>query len=151
MYDRILLPTDGSEGVDRATEHAIDAAKRYGATLHVLFVVDEGVINAYPGDEYVHEFEGVERTLEEFGEEAVERIGSEAKDAGVDSVVTEVHHGEPDEAILGYIDDEDIGLTVMGTKDRPGEYRRLLGSVTERVARRSSEPITIVKTTVADT
>ncbi|MGM0446720.1 MAG: universal stress protein, partial [Methanobacteriota archaeon] len=28
MYDNVLLPTDGSIGVDRATDHAIDAADR---------------------------------------------------------------------------------------------------------------------------
>ncbi|MFA9517629.1 universal stress protein [Halopenitus sp. H-Gu1] len=148
MYDRILLPTDGSEGVDRAAEHAIDAAKRYDAALHVLFVVDDGVINAYPGDEFVHEFEGVERTLEEFGRETVDQIGAEATDAGVEPVVTEVVHGEPHETILEYIDEENIDLIVMGTKERSGEYRQLLGSVTERVARRASDPVTIVKTAV---
>ncbi|WP_096389964.1 universal stress protein [Halopenitus persicus] len=148
MYDRILLPTDGSEGVDRAITHAIDAANRYDAELHVLFVVDSGVVNAYPGDEFVHEFEGVEQTLEDVGETAVDRVREVAADAGLADVVTSVIHGEPHEEILRYIDEKDVDLTVMGTKNRPGEYRRLLGSVTERVARRSSTPVSIVKTTV---
>jgi len=43
MYDNVLLPTDGSVGVDRAIDHAIDAADRYDATLHVLYVVDSDV------------------------------------------------------------------------------------------------------------
>ena len=41
MYDRILLPTDGSEGNDRAVGEAIDLAAETGAELHVLFVVEE--------------------------------------------------------------------------------------------------------------
>lgn len=149
MYDSILLPTDGSEGVERATEHAIETAERYDATLHVLYVVDSDVVNAYSGDEFVHEFEGVEQTLEDTGLEAVGDIADRASSAGVDEVVTEVIHGDPHEEILRYIDDEDIDLTVMGSKERSGDYRRMLGSVTERVARGSSKPVTIVKTSVA--
>jgi len=47
-----------SPGVNRAIEHAIDAAQRYDAELHVLYVVDADAYSSYPGDEYVHEFEG---------------------------------------------------------------------------------------------
>ncbi len=147
MYDRILLPTDGSEGVDRAVDHAIDAADRYDATLHVLYVVDSDIVNAYSGDEYVHEFEGAEATLEESGNRAIETVAERAGDAGVETV-TAVVHGAPHEEILRYIDDESIDLTVMGSKNRPGDYRRMLGSVTERVSRMSASPVSIVKTTV---
>lgn len=148
MYDRILLPTDGSEGVDRAVDHAIDAADRYDATLHVLFVVDSDIVNAYSGDEYVHEAEGAEATLEDLGERAVENVANRAAEAGVETV-TAMIHGTPHEEILRYIDGEGIDLTVIGSKNRPGDYRRMLGSVTERVSRMSTAPVSIVKTTVS--
>ncbi|ELZ42748.1 UspA domain protein [Halorubrum saccharovorum DSM 1137] len=148
MYDRILLPTDGSKGVDRAIDHAIDAAERYGATLHVLYVVDSDVVNAYSGDEFVDGSEGAEETLEERGREALDEVASHAADAGVDTE-TELVYGVPHEAILEYIDDADIDLTVMGSKTRSGDYRRMLGSVTERVSRQSTAPVSIVKTTVS--
>ncbi len=147
MYDRILIPTDGSEGVDRAVDHAIDAADRYDATLHVLYVVDSAIVNAYSGDEYVHEAEGAEATLEEIGRESVEAVAEQAEAAAVETE-TAIVHGEPHEEILRYIDDEGIDLTVMGSKNRPGDYRRMLGSVTERVSRLSAAPVSIVKTTV---
>lgn len=149
MYDRILLPTDGSEGVDRATDHAIDAANRYDATLHVLYVVDSDVVNAYSGDEFVSGAEGAEETLRDAGEAALEAVAEQAEAADVD-VVTQMVHGVPHEAILRYVDDEEIDLTVMGSKTRPGDYRRMLGSVTERVSRQSVAPVSIVKTTVSE-
>ena len=147
MYDRILLPTDMSAGVDRAIEHATDAADRYGAELHVLYVVDADAYSSYPGDEYVHEFEGLEHALEESGEDAVEAITERADDAGV-ATVTVVRHGVPHEVILEYMDEADIDLTVLGSKNRSGEYRRLLGSVADRVANMAERPVTIVKTPV---
>lgn len=147
MYDRLLLPTDMSAGIDYGIEHAIDAAERYDAELHVLYVVDAEAYSSYPGDEYVHEFEGFERALERAGHDAVDDIAQQATDADVPTV-TEIRHGVPHEEILAYVDETDIGLTVVGSKNRSGEYRRLLGSVAERVAQLSERPVTIVKTPV---
>lgn len=147
MYNRLLLPTDISEGIDRGIEHAIDAASRYDAELHVLYVVDTDAYSSYPGDEYVHEFEGLETALERSGREAVNAIAERAATADV-STVTEIRHGVPHEEILAYVTEADIDLTVVGSKHRSGEYRRLLGSVAERIARMSERPVTIVKTPV---
>jgi nucleotide-binding universal stress UspA family protein len=149
MYDRILLPTDMSAGVDMAVEHAIDAAQRYDATLHVLYVVDAEAYSSYPGDEYVHEFEGLESALERAGQDAVAAVVEQAEEAGVDTE-SAVRHGVPHEEILAYVDDADVGITVLGSKNRSGEYRRLLGSVAERVARLSERPVTVVKTPVEE-
>lgn len=147
MYDRILLPTDMSPGVDRAIEHAIDAAQRYDAELHVLYVVDAEAYSSYPGDEYVHEFEGLEAALEHAGEEAVEDIVATAQEAGVETEAV-VRHGVPHEEILEYIEEADVGLTVIGSKNRSSEYRRLLGSVADRLVNMSDRPVTVVKTPV---
>jgi nucleotide-binding universal stress UspA family protein len=149
MYDRILLPTDASVGAERAVEHAIDAAERYDATLHVLYVVDTDTYGSYPGDEYVHEFEGLESALERAGRDALETIVEAAGRADV-GTETVVRHGVPHEEILRYADEADVGLTVVGSKNRSGEYRRLLGSVAERVASLSGRPVTIVKTPVEE-
>jgi nucleotide-binding universal stress UspA family protein len=147
MYDRILLPTDMSPGVDRAIEHAIDAAQRYDAELHVLYVVDSDAYSSYPGDEYVHEFEGLETALEQAGREAVSEIVDRAETADV-ATESVVRHGVPHAEILEYMEEAGIGLAVIGSKNRSGEYRRLLGSVADRVANMAERPVTIVKTAV---
>lgn len=149
MYDRLLLPTDMSPGVDRAIEHAIDAAQRYDAELHVLYVVDADAYSSYPGDEYVHEFEGFEKALEQAGHDAVEEIIGRAEDAGIEAEPV-VRHGVPHEEILAYMAEADVGLAIVGSKNRTGEYRRLLGSVAERVAGMADWPVTVVKTPVED-
>lgn len=73
----------------------------------------------------------------------LEQASAEGVDAN--SVIL---HGVPHEEVLRYIDENEIDLVVMGTKDRPGEYRQLLGSVTERVTRITNVPVSIVKTPV---
>ncbi len=147
MYDKILLPTDASAGMDRAIEHAIDVAQRYDAELHVLYVVDTDTYSSYPGDEYVHESEGLESALEHAGEDAIEEIVAAAEEAGVETE-TVIRHGVPHEEILAYADDADIGLSIIGSKNRSGEYRQLLGSVAERVSRMTDRPVTVVKTPI---
>lgn len=149
MYDRILLSTDGTVASDEAESHAVALAEAHDAVLHVLYVVDEAVVTAYSGDEYVGEAEGPEHGLEELGEETIAAIRAEANEVGVD-VVGAIQHGRPAETIVGYANDEDVNLIVLGTKRRPEEYRTLLGSVTDRVLRLTTRPATVVKTEVKE-
>ena len=149
MYDRILLSTDGNVASERAATHALGLAAAHDAVLYVLYVVDEDVVTAYSGDEYVDGAEGPEHGLEEHGEEALSELRQRASEAGVDTE-TAIHHGRPSEAIVAYANDHDVDLLVLGTKRRPDEYRALLGSVTDRVLRLTTRPATVVKTEVIE-
>jgi len=139
MYDRILVPTDGSSGADRAVEHAIDLAKTYGAQLHVLYVVNEASLSAEVNSQQVIE------NFEEQGGEVTYEVAERAADAGVKDVREEVVHGVPHEAILEYAEDEGMDLIVMGTHGHTGLDRYLLGSVTEKVVRTSDVPVLTVR------
>jgi nucleotide-binding universal stress UspA family protein len=149
MYDRILLSTDGTVASDEARAHALELAATHDAVLHVLYVVDEDVVTAYSGDEYLDEAEGPEHGLEEHGEQTLAGIRDRASDAGVETE-TAIRHGRPAETIVRYADDHDIDLLVLGTKRRPEEYRALLGSVTDRVLRLTTRPAIVVKTDVGE-
>lgn len=139
MYDRILIPTDGSPAAEAAIEHAVDIAGQYDATLHALFVVDGAAYSTLEaGAEIVVE------ALESEGEKAVERVAEIAEDAGVDCE-TSVVSGTTYRTIREYIGDNDIDLVVMGTHGRKGIDRYLLGSVTERVVRTSDVPVLTVR------
>jgi hypothetical protein len=41
MYDTVLIPTDGSPGTETVLDHGLTFAERYGATVHLLHVVDQ--------------------------------------------------------------------------------------------------------------
>ena len=138
MYERILLPTDGSEGTEHAVDHAIALAKQFGAALDVLHVTDAPVL---PLDAHS---QALLDAIEEEGRSAVEEIVERASRRGVGTVAGVVREGEPYRTILDYVDEEDVDLVVMGTHGRTGLDRYLLGSVTERVARLSDVPVVIV-------
>jgi nucleotide-binding universal stress UspA family protein len=144
MYDDILFPTDGSAGADAALDHAIEHALNYGATLHVLYVVEENVPVAEVGQPDVLD------ELEAEGERIVEDARHRATGAGVESVRGAVGGGSPHRAILEYVDDHGIDLVVMGTHGRSGLDRLLLGSVAERVVRAAVCPVMTVRATDED-
>ena len=145
MYTNILLSTDGTVASEQAESHAIELAAAHDADLHVLYVVDQEVVTAYSGDEYVDEAEGPEHGLEEHGEDTISALRSQASEHGV-SVVDAIKHGRPAETIIEHADDTEADLIVLGTKRQPEEYRALLGSVTDRVLRLATHPTTVVKT-----
>ena len=149
MYDSILLATNGGVASEDAESHAIDLAASTGATLHVLYVVDEAVSTAYSGDEYVDGAEGPEHGLEEHGREALDSVRERATEAGVE-VVDAMRYGGPAREVVDYARQEGVGLVVLGTQRRSDEYRSLLGSVTDRVLRLADRPTTVVKTEVQE-
>ena len=138
MYDRILVTTDGSAAARAAVAHAVDIASRYDATLHVLSVVDlrpwkRGAESAVMTDE-----------LEERAEDAVETVAAAARDRGV-AVETAVVRGVPHGEILEYAADPGVDLVVMGTHGRTGLRHAVMGSVAEKVVRRSPCPVLTVR------
>lgn len=138
MYERILLPTDGSDLANQAFEHALDLAETYDAELHFVYAVD---VPTEVGD---IDASMVRRELENVGEEASESLAHRAEEAGLD-VTTELLRGRPHEAILNYADENDVDLIVMATHGRSGLDRYLLGSVTEKVVRLSDVPVLTVR------
>jgi nucleotide-binding universal stress UspA family protein len=144
MYDDVLIPTDGTDAVQPAVDHALDLAETYGAALHALYVVDQG---AYVGVDVRSDM--IIETLETEGEEAVEAVEERAEAAGV-PVTTAIVRGDPYREILDYADEQGVDLVVMGTHGRRGLDRYLLGSVTEKVVRSADLPVLTVRAPATD-
>jgi nucleotide-binding universal stress UspA family protein len=137
----ILAPVDFSEGSDLAVRHARELALTYGARITLLHAVEEVMYPSAYGMEMadIPGPEVIERVEESLATMAREEIGYEH--VVVDSVI-----GYAPSVILDYQDENEVDLTVISTHGRSGLERLLLGSVTERVVRRSTSPVFIVKT-----
>ena len=141
MYDRILVPTDGSEGVERAIEHAVDLAVAHDASLRAVYVVNSSSYGTIPMET---SWEGIADVLRDEGESALERVCTLAEGRGVD-VETALLDGSPSKEIVRYAEAEHCDLIVMGTHGRGGIDRLLLGSVAERVVRSADVPVLTVR------
>ncbi len=146
MFDSIVFPTDGKRASERACEHALDLAEVHDADLHVVNVVERAAVEVVSAvEEDGRSEEEVEEDLEREGWRAVDDVADRARERGV-TVDSAVIQGDPEVEIAGYAEDVDADVIVMGTEERADEYRDILGSVTERVLRRSSIPVLVVKT-----
>lgn len=136
-YRHVLLPTDGSNGARRGTEHALELAERFGATLHVLFVVDEGIYGATPA---LSSEELLFDRLETEGERVVADVAEAARDRDLD-VVTHVVRGHPHERIAAYVADNGVDIVVMGRHGHAAHGHPHIGHVTDRVIRSVGAPV----------
>ena len=141
LYERILVPTDGSDATTRAVEEAVDLAAAHGATIHGLYVLNTASFASIPTESSV---EGVSDMLEREGNAALDEVETVATERGVPVERVQLD-GSPAREIVRYAETADCDLIVMGTHGRGGIDRLLLGSVAERVVRSSNVPVLTVR------
>jgi nucleotide-binding universal stress UspA family protein len=124
----------------RALDSAVDLARRYQAELLLLHVIAlEPAIPAYPS--------APEPTLadqEASARRTLELVAATARKLGALSVETRVVFGTPPAEILAVIRSDAIDLVVMGTHGRTGLDLLLVGSVANKVVRKSPCPVLTV-------
>ena len=141
---RILFPTDFSEGSKRAFPQAAFLANWHDAELHVVNVTGR----------HQHDH-GEAKTRFPIGVDTLNswlrrpsRANAETNwpDLGTMSIAQEqLESAVPGEALVDYADANDMDLVVMGTHGRRGVDRMLFGSVTEEVVRTASCPVLTVR------
>jgi universal stress protein A len=142
---KILVPVDFSAPSKRALDMALTIASRYQASIELMHAVDfpsdmlpdnVSVAGAAPMtfEHYAHE--GAEREMKSL----LDSMAEELSHAGV-TVTSRIVRGEAAEAIVELVTKEHHDLVVMGTHGRTGLDHILLGSVAERVVRRSPSPV----------
>lgn len=144
MYDDILLPTDGSAGMQTVIDHAADLAAEHDATLRALYVVDTASLMDIPMEASM---DGVSQALKQEGKTALEQVERRADGA---PVVTDLIEGSPAREITSYATENPCDVIVMGTHGRSGMDRLLLGSVAERVVRSAPVPVMTVNVDETD-
>ncbi len=137
---RVLVPVDFSDATETAVRHAREIAQTYGAEIDLIHVVEEPI---YPN---VYGVDPVEFPTQEVVERVEAQLADLAREEiGFEHVMVEAAVGPPATGILDYIEKNEVDLVVLATHGRTGFERVLMGSVTERVLRRSPKPVFVVK------
>ncbi len=139
MYDRILVPTDGSSDARKGAEHAVELADALGATVHALYVIQEGT-NPWNPESLDDQLD----RAQEYGEELTGEVAELAADAGVDWVTATAVGPSVHEKINEYVEEEAIDAIVIGSGFR-GSMGGFLGSTADKVLRTSRVPVTVVR------
>jgi len=138
MYDKILVPTDGSNAAKKAVAEGIALAKRFNASLHAIYVIE---YNNHP-DRVKSE---LSTELATQGKRVLDEVSARADDKEVDITTQVIEPGQPvHQEIIEYGTEHDVDVVVMGTHGRTGLNRLVLGSVAERTLRISPIPVLTV-------
>jgi len=142
MFKKIVCPVDFSEFTDDILKYATNIAKKYDAELHLLHVI--------PNLNYFTPYESfltpenlvlMEKNIEKEVEKDFEKI-IQSIDISVKKIIkTGVIFVE----IMDYIKEENIDLVIMGTHGRSGIEHILIGSVAEKIVRKSACPVLTIR------
>jgi nucleotide-binding universal stress UspA family protein len=141
---RILVPTDFSETSAAATQYAIALAESMGSQVHLLHVLDNPLAYAWGAEAFIEPPAEYYERIEQRARERMEQVLTEAQRKKFDAQL-ELRTGSPFAEIIGYAEERKIDLIVMGTHGRGAVAHMLLGSVAERVVRRSPCPVLTVR------
>ncbi|MEK8048805.1 universal stress protein [Ideonella sp. DXS22W] len=144
MYQRILVPTDGSEITAKAVASAISLAKLSGASLLTISVKEPFPYSAISEMQPVPPQEFYD-AQERIANDRVKAVLEAASAAGVACEGSTVEALHPWEAILDLAKDKGCDLIVMASHGRRGMAALLIGSETSRVLTHSPLPVLVIK------
>lgn len=143
MARHILVPVDESDRSDEAFSYALD--EYAGDRITALHVVDpRNVYTAVGVEDGMMSAGQLHEQLDSQADAVLSRCREEAERRGVDIDTVRIT-GTIASSIVRYAENQAIDHIVMGSHGRSGASRILLGSVAERVTRRSPVAVTIVR------
>jgi nucleotide-binding universal stress UspA family protein len=133
MFNRILVPLDGSGVAEGIVSEVEELASGIGAEVILLEVLSEaGVLPTTAHQEYNK------------AKQYLDAIVQKLKSQGIKATAT-IRHGEPAEEIVDYAHTNGVDLIAMCTHGRSGVSRWVFGSVAEKVLRGTSLSILLCR------
>jgi nucleotide-binding universal stress UspA family protein len=144
VFETILYPTDFSDVAFKALEY-IKKLKASGAkeviVLHVNDIRGNDSVLRILGESQFHK---LEKSKREVTETKLNGIKKELVDAGL-KVRIRVENGMPVREILRVEAEENVSVIVIGSHGRSNLEEIFLGSVSEKVIRKSKNPVFVIK------
>lgn len=140
-YRRVLVPTDFSKHGNRAVAHAYGAAPRGGEVCLVHVIPPPSAFRPEP-----ERADGPRaKRKQELAARLHALVPKEAEIRGIRSRVEIAEHQHPDAAICQAAERFGADLICIGSRGRSGLKKKLLGSVTEGLMRRSDRPVLVTR------
>ena len=140
----ILVATDFGEPADAALSYGRTLARAFGATVHLLHVVQDVYLASYGSEFYIPDDPNVQNQVNESARKQLDGLAIDSDGSGPAIRTVLRMSNTPARAIVQYAKEEDIDLLVMGTRGRKGVAHLLLGSVAEHVVRAAPCPVLTV-------
>ncbi|MBP6366052.1 MAG: universal stress protein [Nitrosomonas sp.] len=144
MYQRILVPIDGSATSERALDEAIKFAQQQNSRIELIHVLED--IWYFDNENYLNYVELVQ-TMRYSGEKILAQAQNKFLQAGVmvDIRLLETQGERVANVIINEAKNSLADLIIIGTHGRSGFNRMLLGSIAEGVMRMAHIPILLIR------
>lgn len=140
--EKVLHPTDFSNNSDHALKYACAFAKHFGAELHLIHVVaDLALVIVPPVDEYLPE--SYYEDARQRADDELSKMPNEALIGNI-AVLKKSLGGAVFPQIVRYAKENNIDMIVMGTHGYSGLTHLVMGSIAEKVVRKSPCPVLTV-------
>ncbi|MFC1939043.1 universal stress protein [Chloroflexota bacterium] len=147
MYQKMLVPLDGSRLSEVVFPYAKDLAGRLGLDIILFHVHSPKESDTIPLHQaYVeHKAQVMKRQLREWQKKS--GVGLEGRKLEVRG---ELAMGYPPEEIMRYAEEQNVDLILMATHGRSGVRRWVLGSVADKILCVSSIPVWLIRAGTAE-
>jgi nucleotide-binding universal stress UspA family protein len=147
MYQRVLIPTDGSKLSRKAAQAGIDLAESLGADVVALYVVPRYPMSFFEGGVSmdVEETQKIEKQWADKADAVVTDLKAQAQAQGLKAKAVTVRSDMVAESIISTAKKQKCDLIVMASHGRKGLKRLLLGSETTNVLTHSHIPVLVLR------
>ena len=144
MYQRILVPIDGSATSEYALDEAIKFAQQQNAQIELVHVLED--IGYFDNEDYLNYSELVD-SMRRNGEKILKQAQNKLQQFGitVEIKLLEARGERIANVIVAEAKSNLANLIIIGTHGRSGFSRMLLGSVAESVVRAAHIPILLIR------
>ena len=142
MFSKILVAIDGSEISRRAFSRGIDLARQNKAELHVIYVIESGIVSPAPVDTT---WELIYERFEKEGHDVIAELVEDAKKKGV-TVEPHIEAGHAGDTILDTAEKIGADLIIIGSLGKSKLDSLLRGSVSTYVVTYGQTNVMIVRT-----
>ena len=147
MYQRILVPVDGSATSNQGLDEAIKLARLTGARLRLINVVDELSFATGAAAGFSVYTVDVLESLRQAGQDILQAASQRVQQGqvGVESALFECFDRRVSDLIVDEASKWHADLIVLGTHGRRGVRRLVLGSDAEQILRSATVPVLLVR------
>lgn len=152
LFQKILVPIDGSRSANNALTHALQLAKIHGSfieVMHVMTVTEDLPTNLVKSEKTDTPSEWVEEYLTQIrvkDENMLSEALEEAKKMGLEGkTASKLLIGRPGDVILSEAAQGTFDLIVIGNRGLSGLKEFVLGSVSHQIVDESKIPVLVVK------
>ena len=144
MLEKILYPTDFSDVAQKVLPYIIKLSGSGNKEVVVLHVIDNRRLDSVCRRIGVEKFEALYTSIEEEARQSLQKLADKLAKSGLKTKLR-IEAGTPVREILRVAKEENVSAIVIGSHGVSNMREIFLGSISEKVIRRSEQPVLVIK------